>query len=72
MDLELINNAYIHDYLYTLFVYDPKSEENGIVEAEYYRFKNPVDMMNFMHGIVHFTSTENVAFVFIKPRNELQ
>jgi len=70
---ELINNAYIHDYLYTLFVYDEKlHKESGELQAEYYRFRDPVQMMDYVRIITDANIIDNVSLVIIKPRNQLQ
>ncbi|HMZ95246.1 MAG TPA: hypothetical protein PLD56_12070 [Chitinophagales bacterium] len=70
---EIINNAYIHDYLYTLFVYDEAvHKETGELQAEYYRFRDPIQMMDYVRFITDADIIKNVALVIIKPRNQLQ
>lgn len=71
--IETINNAYIHDYLYTLFVYDEKlHKELGELQAEYYRFRDPVQMMDYIRIITSYEVVNNVSLIIIKPRNQLQ
>lgn len=71
--IETINNAYIHDYLYTLFVYDEKlHKELGELQAEYYRFRDPVQMMDHIRLISYVDAVNKVSLVIIKPRNQLQ